>query len=277
METFTSWASHLLPLALVRVLFSRIGSASSYLDETARGDRIVPSFPLSLSISVPPDRGGFRVRTEALKGGSAPVVRGRTRWTGRERPVHVYVLCPCSTMRACRTSYLGVRLRAPVRPSSGLRRVSSPAFCRGGDGDLRRRLQLGGKADVEKKSFVEKLGMAFRIFFPKKEVQDARNEAKKRLRMILVADRCSMSPVTLNEMKTTIVGALSNYVVIEDEQGVDLSVSADPNLGTLYSVSVPVRRVKPQYTQEAGFYGGDLDDGISMAWEDEDDSYPMGT
>ena len=170
-----------------------------------------------------------------------------------------------------------MRLRVRTSRPFRLRSRSTRFFCLGGDGGLRRRLNYGGPEDVEKKSFVEKLGMAFRIFFPKKEVQDARNEAKKRLRMILVADRCSMSPVTLNEMKTTIVGALSNYVVIEDEQGVDLSVSADPNLGTLYSVSVPVRRVKPQYTQEAGFYGGDLDDGISMAWEDEDDSYPMGT
>lgn len=149
-----------------------------------------------------------------------------------------------------------------------------------GGGEPRRHLRYGGKEgeDVEQDpSFVEKLGLAARIFFPKKKEKNARNEAKKRLRMILVADRCSMSPVTLNEMKSTIVDALANYVIIDDQEGVDLSVTADPKLGTLYSVCVPVRRVKPQYTQEAGFYGGDLDDGITMGWEDEDDSFPLGT
>ena len=62
--------------------------------------------------------------------------------------------------------------------------------------------------------------------------------------MVLYADRCTMSPRTMTDMKKSIVEALSDFVEIDAEDKVDLSVSADPELGTIYSVSVPVRRVK---------------------------------
>jgi hypothetical protein len=51
--------------------------------------------------------------------------------------------------------------------------------------------------------------LAWRIFFPEK-IQEvtSKEEVKKRLRMVLVADRCGMSPASLGEMKMTIVKAL---------------------------------------------------------------------
>lgn len=64
--------------------------------------------------------------------------------------------------------------------------------------------------------------------------------------MILVADRCGMTQSSLYEMKHSIVQVLSDFVEVEGgEDLVDVSVTADGEAGTIYSVSVPVRRIKP--------------------------------
>mmetsp|Transcript_15590 Transcript_15590/g.21548 ORF Transcript_15590/g.21548 Transcript_15590/m.21548 type:complete len:237 (+) Transcript_15590:79-789(+) len=99
-------------------------------------------------------------------------------------------------------------------------------------------------------SFPEKLTAAFRIFFPKKTDENARSEAKQRLRMILVADRCNMTPRSMSEMKKSIVTAISDYVEVDNDGEIDLSVSTHPDMGTVYSVSVPVKRVKTEYDPE---------------------------
>lgn len=68
--------------------------------------------------------------------------------------------------------------------------------------------------------------------------------------MILVADRCALAPESIVEMRQSIVNALSDYVEIEDEEGtlgVDVSVTTDEELGTVYSVSVPVKRVRAEF------------------------------
>jgi len=117
-------------------------------------------------------------------------------------------------------------------------------------------------------SFMDKLVAAFHIFFPpKQEESSARIEAKKRLRMILVADRCSMNPSSLKDMKKSIVSAISDYVEVDKTSDVDLSVSTHPDLGTIYSVSVPVKRVKNKYDvdeMEAEI------DGMTFKFESED-------
>ncbi len=48
--------------------------------------------------------------------------------------------------------------------------------------------------------------------------------------MILVADRCGMSPAGLSEMKKTILRALEEYVDIESEQQIDVSISMEPQV-----------------------------------------------
>jgi hypothetical protein len=48
--------------------------------------------------------------------------------------------------------------------------------------------------DLTSLSLMEKVAFAWSVFFPPKEADHARNDAKKRLRMILVADRCALSP-----------------------------------------------------------------------------------
>ncbi|XLS99220.1 hypothetical protein HN51_041955 [Arachis hypogaea] len=42
-------------------------------------------------------------------------------------------------------------------------------------------------------------------------------------------------------------GVLEDFVEIESQDKVQLSVSSDTDIGTIYSVTVPVRRVKPEY------------------------------
>lgn len=95
--------------------------------------------------------------------------------------------------------------------------------------------------------------------------------------MILVADRCGMNQSSLAEMKTSIVNALSAFVEVDSTEAVDVNVSTDDSLGTIYSVAIPVRRIKPQ-AQVRVSEGGE---GDGSAWEtdpeaDAADRFPYG-
>ena len=120
-------------------------------------------------------------------------------------------------------------------------------------------------------TFVIKVQAAWRIFFPPKAADmTPKDEGKKRLRMILVADRCGMNQSSLYEMKHSIVQVVSEFVEVEGEEMVDVNVSADGDQGTIYTVSVPVRRVKPQARLPLGEEGGEASEGVTMEWENED-------
>lgn len=56
--------------------------------------------------------------------------------------------------------------------------------------------------------------------------------------------RCGITPDSLTGMRESIVQAVSAYVDIETEEEIEVNLSTDPELGTIYSVAVPVRRVK---------------------------------
>lgn len=101
-------------------------------------------------------------------------------------------------------------------------------------------------------SFFERLNLAWKLIFPSpasKRKSNA-NIAKQRLQMILFSDRCAVSNEAKQKIVSNIVGALSDFVEIESQDKVELSVSTDAALGTIYSVTVPVRRVKPQYQED---------------------------
>jgi hypothetical protein len=58
--------------------------------------------------------------------------------------------------------------------------------------------------------------LAWNIFFPEQaQVISPKEEVKKRLRMVLVADRCGMNPASLSEMKKHIVKALAVSICME--------------------------------------------------------------
>ncbi|KAI3987735.1 hypothetical protein MKX01_028469 [Papaver californicum] len=101
-------------------------------------------------------------------------------------------------------------------------------------------------------SFFERLNIAWKILFPSTITQRKSNAniAKKRLKMILFSDRCAVSDEAKQKIVSNIVGALSDFVVIDSEDKVQLSVSTDPDIGTVYSVIVPVKRVKAAYLDD---------------------------
>lgn len=86
------------------------------------------------------------------------------------------------------------------------------------------------------------MAFAMRIFFPPRENKSARSEAKKRLRMILVADRCTLPVSSLSTMKTEIVKAVSQFVEVEGEETVDVNLSQDESLGTVRPKRVTISR-----------------------------------
>ena len=106
------------------------------------------------------------------------------------------------------------------------------------------------EASSDELSFWGKIRTAYRIFFPPSAEETARQEAKKRLRMILVADRCTMSESSMDEMKMKIMDVVGEFVDVDEEQEVDVSMNTDEELGTMYAVSIPVKRVKAEYDAE---------------------------
>lgn len=101
-------------------------------------------------------------------------------------------------------------------------------------------------------NFFERLNLAWRIIFPSPTSvrKSNANIAKQRLKMILFSDRCAVSDEAKQKIMSNIVSALSDFVEIESQDKVQLSVSTDAALGTVYSVTVPVRRVRPEYQIE---------------------------
>ncbi len=50
-----------------------------------------------------------------------------------------------------------------------------------------------------------------------------------------------MNQTSMYEMRHSIVKAVSDFVEIEGEEMVEVNISNEPDLGTVYSVAVPVR------------------------------------
>ncbi|KAL2519315.1 Cell division topological specificity factor-like protein [Abeliophyllum distichum] len=101
-------------------------------------------------------------------------------------------------------------------------------------------------------NFFERLSLAWKIIFPSPTSRRNSNAniAKQRLKMILFSDRCAVSDEAKQKIVSNVVSALSDFVEIESQDKVQLSVSTDPDLGTIYSVTVPVRRVRSDYLVE---------------------------
>lgn len=132
-----------------------------------------------------------------------------------------------------------------------------------------------------------KLQMCFEIFFPHKHKElTPKEEVKRRLRMVLVADRCGMSPGGMHDLKKTVAKALQDFVDIDSEESIQVEVTADPALGTVYAVRVPVRRVKPEVRFGADGEGlvqhHDPEAGVMLEWDPTDfhsspaGRFPMG-
>ena len=132
---------------------------------------------------------------------------------------------------------------------------------------------------------MERLGAAWGVLFPgggagglPGRAPSGREVAKARLRMVLVADRCALSPAAVEEMKAAVVGAMEAFVDVAEEEAVEVSVTQEEALGMVCSVAVPVRKIKatalgrsPAAAEGPGGQGGE--DGP----EDPADRFPFGT
>ncbi|XP_024535592.1 uncharacterized protein LOC112347995 isoform X1 [Selaginella moellendorffii] len=104
-----------------------------------------------------------------------------------------------------------------------------------------------GDDKVEKEGFWSRISRAWKILFPPRQAMSNAQLAKRRLKMILISDRCSVTDEAKRKILDNIVGALADFVEIESEDKVELNVSSNSELGTLYYVTVPVRRVRPEF------------------------------
>ncbi|GIL56992.1 hypothetical protein Vafri_12260 [Volvox africanus] len=130
---------------------------------------------------------------------------------------------------------------------------------------------------------IHKLQLCFNIFFPEKPKDvTPKEEVKRRLKMVLVADRCGMSPGSLGELKKTIARALQDFVDIESEDAIEVEISDDPGLGTVYCVAIPVRRVKAETRFASDGYMESGSEGVLLEWDptdlhsDPSSRFPMG-
>ncbi|CAL1360318.1 unnamed protein product [Linum trigynum] len=136
------------------------------------------------------------------------------------------------------------------------RSTHGPARCSAGVSEDYHQLSSSFSEDAETfilnaihMNFFERLNLAWKIVFPSPARRKSSNAriAKQRLKMILFSDRCAVSDEAKRKIVNNIVHALSEFVEIESQDKVQLNVTTDTDLGTMYSVTVPVRRVKPEY------------------------------
>ncbi|CAH9083145.1 unnamed protein product [Cuscuta epithymum] len=106
--------------------------------------------------------------------------------------------------------------------------------------------------NITNMGFLERISLAWKVLFPPPPSRKDSNAniAKQRLKMILFSDRCAVSDEAKQKIVSNIVSVLSDFVEIESQDNVQLSVSTDPDLGTIYSITVPVRRVRSEYQVE---------------------------
>lgn len=69
----------------------------------------------------------------------------------------------------------------------------------------------------------------------------SKDDAKQRLKFLLVHDQVDLTPVQLEKMKAEIIQVIAKYVEVEDD-GVEFKLDRDDGQVALVS-SVPVRRV----------------------------------
>lgn len=113
--------------------------------------------------------------------------------------------------------------------------------------------------NVVNMSFFDRLSLAWRMLFPTKVRKNSNAKtAKQRLKMILFSDRCDISDEAKQKIINNIIGSLSEFVEIDSLDKVQLNVSTDTDVGTLYSVTIPVRRVRPEYQDSEEDYIGNI-------------------
>lgn len=84
----------------------------------------------------------------------------------------------------------------------------------------------------------------------KEEGIQSKNVAKERLRLVLVQDRCNITPQILESLKVDLINVISNYMEI-DESGLDVTISEeDQSLALLANIPIlRMRRIPKEASQ----------------------------
>ena len=69
----------------------------------------------------------------------------------------------------------------------------------------------------------------------------SKDEAKKRLKLLLIHDQLNLTPTQMDDMKSEIMGVIRRYLVV-DEDGTEFQLDRDDEAVKLIS-RVPVNRV----------------------------------
>lgn len=74
------------------------------------------------------------------------------------------------------------------------------------------------------------------------DMHTARNDAKNRLKLVLMHDRTQLSPVLLEQMRDDMVEVISKYVEI-DKQALEVNLESESNTIALVA-NIPVLRTR---------------------------------
>ena len=73
-----------------------------------------------------------------------------------------------------------------------------------------------------------------------------REDAKRRLQVVLIQDRWSLPAEAMDDIKRKVLNVMADYVEVDEGEEVRTSVCQDPQRGTIFQVTLPVRRVKEE-------------------------------
>lgn len=74
------------------------------------------------------------------------------------------------------------------------------------------------------------------------EARPSKDDAKQRLKFLLIHDQVDLTPGQLEQMKAEIMEVISRYVEVEDDHGTEFKLAREDGHVALVS-SIPVRRV----------------------------------